>query len=81
MKRMTGIWEMTSGPQLRDSDHTTSMLAVLRAITMAIPPDAPLVEATIQLGAYRWQFRRLSPLTLVEGPDGWYAVLGPEVEA
>jgi hypothetical protein len=73
--RMTGIWEVESGPPLRDSDHSTEMLRILRHVTEAMPPDADIRGAAIQIGDYRWRFHRLSPLTLLEGPDGGYAVL------
>jgi uncharacterized cupin superfamily protein len=33
---------------------------------------------SVQLGQWRWHFRRLGVLTLVEGPDGGYAVLNQE---
>jgi hypothetical protein len=73
--RMTGIWEIVSGPPLRDADHSTEMLRVLRHVTEAMPPGADIRGAEIQIGDYRWRFHRLSPLTLLEGPDGGYAVL------
>lgn len=78
--RMTGIWEMVAGPPLRREDPSdpNSMLALLRGITEAIPPDAPVQAMSVQLGEYRWEFRRLAPLTLLEGPDGAYAVLSPD---
>lgn len=77
---MTGVWEIESGPP-RVSDEGGAMLAVLRAITHAIPPDAPVHEMTVQLGQFRWRFRRLGVLTLLEGPDGGYAVLNQEPES
>lgn len=78
-ERLTGIWEITAGPPRLASEATASMLATLRRITEAIPPDAPVAAMTIQLGQWTWAFRRLAPLTLLEGPDGAYAVLAEEV--
>ena len=78
LRRMTGVWEIESGPSKIHDDTGAAMLALLRRITEAIPADTPLHGMTVEVGDFRWRFRRLGVLTLLEGPDGGYAVLNQE---